>query len=143
MFGPHEDPDPRLFKIPRVSVRPAVAFDRLPSIAEKADLLIMPYGDMLATRAMQPLKLKEYLATGLPVVVRDLPATRPWADACDVCDSREQFIEAVIGRLDSGVPIEQKRARLRLEAESWRAKAEVLERVMDNSAIEASAALQS
>jgi hypothetical protein len=98
---------------------------------------------MLATRAMQPLKLKEYLATGLPVVVRDLPATRPWADACDVCDSREQFIEAVIGRLDSGVPIEQKRARLRLEAESWRAKAEVLERVMDNSAIEASAALQS
>lgn len=143
MFGPHEDPDPRLFKIPRVSLRPAVAFDRLPSIAAQADLLIMPYGDMLATRAMQPLKLKEYLATGLPVVVRDLPATRPWADACDVCESREQFIEAVISRLDSGVPIEQERARLRLEAESWRAKAEVLEQVIDNSTIEAHAALQS
>jgi hypothetical protein len=36
----------------------------------------MPYADLAATRAMQPLKLKEYLATGRPVVVRDLPATR-------------------------------------------------------------------
>jgi len=140
MFGPHEDPDPHLFNISRVSLRPAAAFDRLPSIAAQADLLIMPYGDMLATRAMQPLKLKEYLATGLPVVVRDLPATRPWADACDVCDSREQFIEAVISRLNSGVPIEQKSARIRLAAESWQAKAEALEGVIDYPAIEAHAA---
>ena len=37
----------------------------------------MPYADLPVTRAMQPLKLKEYLVTDRPVVVADLPADQP------------------------------------------------------------------
>ena len=55
----------------------------------------MPYADLPVTRAMQPLKLKEYLATGKPVVVRDLPATEPWADCLDVAETPEAFAAAV------------------------------------------------
>ena len=40
---------------------------------------------------MQPLKLKEYLATGRPAVVRDLPATRDWADCLDLACTPEEF----------------------------------------------------
>jgi glycosyltransferase involved in cell wall biosynthesis len=131
LFGPQEDPEPRLRELPRVSLRGAVRFERLADIAAHSSVLIMPYQDMPATRAMQPLKLKEYLANGLPVVVRNLPSTQPWSDACDVCDAHETFIRFVLMRLDSGASEEQKQARLRLNSESWKAKAALLEQVID------------
>jgi hypothetical protein len=88
----------------------------------------MPYADLPVTRAMQPLKLKEYLATGRPVVVRDLPATRAWADALDLAGTPEAFSRAVRERLVTGLPAPQRQARVRLAEESWAAKARALER---------------
>src|SRR5262249_11231517 len=70
--GPQDDPDPELFRFPFVRTLPAVPYDDLPALADAATVLIMPYADLPVTRAMQPLKLKEYIATGKPVVVRKL-----------------------------------------------------------------------
>jgi hypothetical protein len=87
----------------------------------------MPYADLPVTRAIQPLKLKEYLATGKPTVVRDLPAVRPWADCLDLVDTAESFSKAVRLRLAEGLPEQQQRARARLAAESWQEKARLFE----------------
>jgi glycosyltransferase involved in cell wall biosynthesis len=123
LVGPRDDPDPALLTLPRVVCLPPVPYADLPALAARAAVLVMPYADLPVTRAMQPLKLKEYLATGKPVVVRDLPATRPWADCLDVAATPEAFAAAVRERLASGVPAAQVAARLRLEAEGWAAKA--------------------
>lgn len=123
MFGPQDNPDPLLTSLPKVVMKPSVAFDRLPSIAAAASALIMPYADLPVTRAMQPLKLKEYLATGRPTIVRHLPSTYPWRDACDVCDTPGAFSEAVLKRISSGLSKEQGAARQRLVSEGWREKA--------------------
>ena len=64
----------------------------------------MPYADLPVTRAMQPLKLKEYLATGRPVVVRDLPATRAWADCLDLADTPEAFCRGRAAAAGDGLP---------------------------------------
>ena len=77
---------------------------------------------------MQPLKLKEYLATGKPAVVRRLPATEPWADCADVVDTAEEFAAAILERLRTGLPDDQRGARQRLDGESWAAKAAQFER---------------
>jgi glycosyltransferase involved in cell wall biosynthesis len=127
LVGPQDNPDPEVFRLPRVEVRPAVSYDELPALAAAASVLIMPYADLPVTRAMQPLKLKEYLATGKPVVVRKLPATESWSDCCDVCDSPDSFADAVIERMTTGVPADQIAARSRLAAESWDAKARQFE----------------
>jgi len=131
LFGPLDDPDPALLALSRVVARPAVPFARLPAIARAAAVLVMPYADLPATRALQPLKLKEYLATGRPVVVRDLPATRPWADACDVCDTADTFARAAVRRIVEGVPESQRVARERLADESWAGKARQFEAWLD------------
>lgn len=131
LVGPQDDPDPELLRLPRVRTLPPVPYDDLPALAARAAVLVMPYADLPVTRAMQPLKLKEYLATGKPVVVRRLPATEPWADCMDVADTPEQFAAAVLERLRTGVPEPQRAARARLEAEGWAAKAAQFERWID------------
>ena len=73
LVGPWNDPDPLLRRLPRVELVGEVPYDDLPSLAAATGVLVMPYRDIPATRAMQPLKLKEYLATGRPVVARALP----------------------------------------------------------------------
>lgn len=103
----------------------------LPAHAASAQILVMPYIDAPVTRAMQPLKLKEYLATMKPVVVRDLPATREWADCCDLATSAEQFVQLVEERASTGTPVSQLEARKRrLPGESWAAKAAQLAAVI-------------
>ncbi|HTN76508.1 MAG TPA: glycosyltransferase [Pirellulaceae bacterium] len=127
LVGPTQDFDPQLLKLPRVALRPALPFAQLPRFAQQASALIMPYADLPVTRAMQPLKLLEYLATGQPVIVRDLPAVREWSTALDACTHADAFTAAVLKRITTGTPDEQQQARARLHQESWRAKAEQLQ----------------
>ena len=80
---------------------------------------------------MQPLKLKEYVATLKPVVIRRLPATVPWSDCADIVDDADAFAGAILARLTGGLPEEQLRSRVRLDVEGWKAKAEQFERWID------------
>jgi glycosyltransferase involved in cell wall biosynthesis len=123
LVGPQADPDPALLRVRRLVHIPPLRFEQLPEVAREASVLIMPYADLPVTRAIQPLKLKEYLATGKPAVVRDLPATRPWGDCLDLADTAESFSRAVRLRLAEGLPSHQTEARSRLAGESWAAKA--------------------
>ena len=125
LVGPEGDADPDLLKLPRVVRIPALALEQLPHVANESSVLIMPYTDEPVTRAMQPLKLLEYLVTGKPVVVRELPATRAWADCLDLADSPAAFSKAVRDRLGTGLPEAQLRARARVGDESWEKKAKL------------------
>jgi glycosyltransferase involved in cell wall biosynthesis len=127
LAGPASDPDPALAACRRVLRLGPLPFTQLPILAREAAVLVMPYADLPVTRAMQPLKLKEYLATGKPVVVRDLPATREWADCLDLADTAEAFVRTVRLRLETGLPQEQEVARARLSEESWEEKARRIE----------------
>lgn len=123
LVGPEENPDPKLAAIPRIRRLPALPYEELPQIAEGSQALLLPYQKVPVTLAMQPLKLLEYLATGKPVIARDLPATRAWADALDLADSPERFAWVVQERLKTRLPSDQKAARRRLATESWDARA--------------------
>ncbi|HEV8062479.1 MAG TPA: glycosyltransferase [Gemmataceae bacterium] len=127
LAGPENEPDPALKKLPHVCCVPALPYEDLPQLGDRAAVLIMPYGDLPVTRAMQPLKLKEYLATGRPVVARDLPSLHEWADCVDLVSDPEAFAETVMRRLQTGIPPEQRAARGRLANEDWDAKAEQFE----------------
>ena len=128
LVGPENDPAPELRNLPRVHSIAPLPFEHLPRLGAEASVLIMPYADLPVTRAMQPLKLKEYLATGRPVVARNLPSLRDWADCVDLVDSPEEFARLVETRTHGGIPPGQAAARSRLAGESWDAKAEQLER---------------
>jgi glycosyltransferase involved in cell wall biosynthesis len=130
LVGPLQAPDPALRRLDRVELLGPVPHDALPILAAQADLLVLPYADLPVTRPMEALKLKEYLATGKPVVARSLPDSRQWADAADLVETAEAFVAAVQQRLCSGVPLAQLEARKRLATESWERKAQALEAIL-------------
>jgi glycosyltransferase involved in cell wall biosynthesis len=130
LVGPLDNPEPELLKLPRVVHQPSVALAELPGIAAAADVLVMPYADLPVTRAMQPLKLKEYLATGKPVVASALPAVGPWSDCLDVAFSADDFSALVQRRVETRTPSSQMAARERLATESWQAKSRVFEEII-------------
>lgn len=62
---------------PRASVSPAVPYALVPEVLAGLDVLVLSLADDLYGRRLaSPLKLWDYLATGLPVVAPDLPSVR-------------------------------------------------------------------
>lgn len=141
LIGPQQDPDPALLTLPNVRVLPAQPLSALPAIAEQANVLIMPYADLPVTRAMQPLKLKEYLATGKSVVVKRLPSTDAWADCLDAAETPAEFSQIVRNRVYSGISPAQALARCRLHQESWKSKADRFEHLLKSERIKSRLAL--
>lgn len=128
MVGPRSELDPRVENDANIRWRGSVPYARLPEIALECDVLVMPYADLAVTRAMQPLKLKEYLATGLPVVATPLPANLEWKHALDLSADPAEFARLVQVRAFAPLPDDQARARLALRDEGWDRKALQFER---------------
>jgi len=132
LVGPQQNADPAITQLSRVRLLGSVGFDQLPAMAAAASVLIMPYVDAAVTRAMQPLKMKEYLATGKPAVARRLPALDSWHDTADLVETPVAFARQVLERNQIGVDERQLKARQRLVKESWAGKAQVLGDVIDS-----------
>ena len=65
---------------PRVHLLGEVSYDRIPAFLASLDVGLIPYRDLPLTRAIDPVKLYEMFATGLPVVARRLPELERWAE---------------------------------------------------------------
>ena len=69
-------------------------FSELPAYLRAADICLLPYVAGEATRYRSPLKLYEYLATGLPVVSTPHPEVDAFQDVVTIA-VRDQFIKAI------------------------------------------------
>lgn len=61
----------------KVQALPPVPYPELPAVLAQCHVLLLPLDDNLFGRQLtSPLKLWDYLATGIPIVAADLPTTR-------------------------------------------------------------------
>ena len=88
------------------------------------DVLIMPWNNSEWIQACNPIKLKEYLATGRPVVTTDFPALGRYRDLVHVANDASTFATAIRWALDE--PYDAEKARARVATEGWDAKADFL-----------------
>lgn len=88
------------------------------------DVLIMPWNKSEWIKACNPIKLKEYLAVGRPVVTTDFAALDPWRDVVRVADDAPGFAAAVVDALKS--PYDPTEIEDRVRKETWDHKAAVL-----------------
>lgn len=72
-----------------------VPYGELRSWAKHADVGLLPLPDDAFARAVNPLKILQYCAAGLPSVARDLPETRNLAAPVALASTAEDFVDAV------------------------------------------------
>jgi glycosyltransferase involved in cell wall biosynthesis len=100
-------------------------YEQLPAYCRGFDVGLIPFQVNELTRAVNPIKLREYLAAGLPVVSTPMPEVRLYERLVAVADGEEEFEAAIQRALDGGPFGRVDRSRAMAE-ESWPAKLERL-----------------
>ncbi len=110
-------------------------YDEVANYMAACDALVMPWNNSEWIKGCNPIKLKEYLAVGRPVVTTPFPALAPYADLVRVASDGARFAAALSEALSGWHDPAKQRERVRLE--SWDAKAAevmVALRVLDSAA---------
>ena len=104
-------------------------YSLLPAYCRGFDVAILPFVVNDLTLAANPLKLREYLAAGLPVVATDIPEARRLAGCVRVGGTHQQFLQEIeISLAEGGGP--QFSIADTMRGESWAAKVEEMSSVI-------------
>lgn len=119
--------------LPNVELPGEIPFREVPGFLAGVDAALVPFRDLPLTRAVDPVKLYEALALGLPVVARRLPETERWREPLVyLYDSAEEFVGQVRRAVEEGSPERAAERRRAAAGESWdRRAAELLEKLED------------
>ena len=97
---------PRRPNILFLGVRP---YEALPAYGRAFDAAIIPYRLTKQVLAANPLKLREYLAMGKPIVSVSTPEVDHFAEFVSIARSREEFLDALDQAVSHGLSAEQVR----------------------------------
>jgi len=111
-------------RLGNVSILGQRPYEEIHSYMTACDVLIMPWQRSEWIEACNPVKLKEYLATGRPIVSTDFPELRAYDGLVRTVRDAEAFAEAIRSALrDGGDP---RPRRERVCKESWSSKAQAV-----------------
>lgn len=112
-----------LARLPNVTLAGPQPYPTLPGWAKAFDVAIIPYRLNQQVRNANPLKLREYLATGKPIVSVATPEIDRFATVLRVADGRQQYLEAIEASLQDDTA-ELRAARMAAVRDmSWEARA--------------------
>jgi glycosyltransferase involved in cell wall biosynthesis len=114
--------DSALRAVPNIHMLGRKPYADLPGYCKAFDVALMPFKVSELTLNANPLKVREYLAAGVPVVSSDLPEVRK-VGLCKIASSTEDFVAKVDECLAEGPGPSRERAE-KIFNESWDARVE-------------------
>jgi glycosyltransferase involved in cell wall biosynthesis len=129
LIGPEKTELGALRVLPNVRLLGPRPHERLPAYAAHWDAAILPFRDTAMVRACNPLKLREYLAAGRPIVTTDMPALDGYRDLVSLAGTPQAIAEALQACRGEG-PNEPARRRARVAPESWAARVAEVESLL-------------
>jgi glycosyltransferase involved in cell wall biosynthesis len=91
----------------------------LPHYSRGFDVALIPHKVNELTLNMNPIKLREYLAAGLPVVSSPLPEVRAYEPEVRIAEGVEGWIDAITDALSSRGPEADRTRSMRVAGEDW------------------------
>ncbi|MEV4176196.1 glycosyltransferase [Nonomuraea sp. NPDC049709] len=123
LIGDATVPMERLTEHPNVHWLGFRPYEDIPAYGSGFDVAIMPWLDNAWIRHANPIKLKEYLALGLPVVSTDFAELANYTDRVRAVTDPAEFIAAIRSTLDDGGPREPQALRESVLGASWSSRA--------------------
>lgn len=115
-----------------VSFLGQVDYADLPAYASASDVLIIPFKINDWTKNINPIKLKEYLATGKPVVSTAIPEALQWSNLICVASDKEEFARLVDA--SAGDSAEDRERRLaHVSGLTWEARVDEISSVIQDA----------
>lgn len=123
LIGDATHPMERFDKYPNVHWLGHRPYERIPAYGSGFTVAIMPWLDNRWIQHSNPIKLKEYLALGLPVVSTSFAEVTHYTDRVRVAETQAEFVTAIRATLaDGGLGTPEQRRRSVLGA-SWHTRA--------------------
>ncbi len=111
--------------LPNVHLLGQKPHDELPAYCKGFDVGMIPYRIDERMKFVNPLKLREYLSAGLPVVSTPVPEVRRYSQLAEIAATPDEFIAACERALASG---NQRAARsAAMTTETWAARVATVE----------------
>jgi len=130
LIGPATCPLTTLRGLPNLHLLGPRPYALLPAYCAGFDVGLIPFRLNRLVRAVNPIKLREYLAAGLPVVTAPLPQMQQYSQAVYTANSLEEFMAAVEAALEAR-RTQPPTARQALVRDcSWRSRVEEISRIV-------------
>jgi GT2 family glycosyltransferase/glycosyltransferase involved in cell wall biosynthesis len=123
LIGDSTHPMARFDKYPNVYWLGFRSYATIPEYGSGFDVAIMPWLDNQWIHHSNPIKLKEYLALGLPVVSTGFAELASYTDRVRVANDHGEFVEAIRASLTAGGLRTPAQLRDSVRAFSWRSRA--------------------
>jgi GT2 family glycosyltransferase/glycosyltransferase involved in cell wall biosynthesis len=131
LIGDSTHPMERFDKYPNVYWLGFRSYETIPAYGSGFDVAIMPWLDNQWIHHSNPIKLKEYLALGLPVVSTNFAELATYTDRVRVATAHGQFINAIRASLAEGGLRTPEQLRDSVRGFSWRSRAAELVTLAD------------
>ncbi len=125
--GPRQLPPGALDALDNVTFLPPVPYEAVPAVLGAFQVAILPYVVSELTERINPLKLRELLAAGLPIVATPLPEILRFAEFVRTARDADEWVRETRAALEEG----RSRADARsasVRGESWEERAEEFSR---------------
>ena len=129
--GNSDNVHPSLRQLANIEFKPAVPYANLPSVVATWRAAWIPYARDELANSVNPLKLREYLASGLPTLATPLPEIQELARSADIRISSDVHeIAQWLDLTSQSDSVEARRLRRdSMRNHSWRSRSEELRRI--------------
>ncbi len=126
----------KIESLPNVHFLPPVSYQELPNYAAGFDVCVLPWDTKVTfTSYGSAIKVREYLASGKPVVISGLPEYESMSDVLRIARSRDQFLELVDEALqEEGTELAQARQDSVRDG-TWDARAEWVSKLIEQALV--------
>jgi len=108
------------------------AYEQIPYYGSKFDVAIMPWRQTHWIQVCNPIKLKEYLALGKPVVSTPFKELEKYADVVYIARTTEDFADFIRRALFENNPERVAARQKRIRTATWGSKAELVREELRN-----------
>jgi glycosyltransferase involved in cell wall biosynthesis len=119
-----------LYAVPNVHFLGQKPYAALPAYCRAFDVGIIPFKTNELTVRANPLKLREYLAAGLPVVATPLPEVARYDGLVRLAAGRDDFLAAIAYSLADRGDARRRERIDEMRSESWNARVDAISRLI-------------